>query len=292
MQELIEKADVLIEALPYIRNFSGKSIVVKYGGSAMQEEELKQDFARDIVLMKYVGMNPVVVHGGGPQINNMLDKLGMEAKFVQGIRVTDKETMDVVEMVLLGKINKEIVARLNHLGGRAVGLSGHDGGLIQVQQFGTHAAAATGKQPPEMGLVGEITAINTKVIEVLDGDRFIPVIAPIGEGKNGQSYNINADTVAGEIAACLRAEKLVYLTDVKGILDEKGELISSASRSHIRELIKQGVIEGGMIPKVESCLRALEAGVPKAHIIDGRIRHALLLEIFTDTGIGTQMVKD
>jgi len=292
MQELIEKADVLIEALPYIRNFSGKSIVVKYGGSAMQEEELKQDFARDIVLMKYVGMNPVVVHGGGPQINNMLDKLGMEAKFVQGIRVTDKETMDVVEMVLLGKINKEIVARLNHLGGRAVGLSGHDGGLIQAQQFGMRAAAATGKQPPEMGLVGEITAINTKVIEVLDRDRFIPVIAPIGEGQNGQSYNINADTVAGEIAACLRAEKLVYLTDVKGILDEKGELISSASRSHIRELIKQGVIEGGMIPKVESCLRALEAGVPKAHIIDGRIRHALLLEIFTDTGIGTQMVKD
>jgi acetylglutamate kinase len=289
MERLIEKARTLTEALPYIRAFFGKTIVVKYGGKAMLDEELKEQFAEDIALMKYVGMKPVVVHGGGPQINQMLKRLGREPKFVRGVRVTDRETMEVVEMVLGGTINKEIVARINRHGGKAVGLSGKDGHLITARPFGTKRLGP-GKKRLDFGQVGEVEAIDLQILNSLDQDRFIPVIAPIGVDRGGKTYNINADLVAGGMAAALKAEKLVVLTDVKGILDRKKKLIPTLPKKEVMRLIKSGVISEGMLPKVQSCLTALEGGVRKAHIIDGSVSHALLLEIFTDQGVGTEIV--
>ena len=297
MEKLIEKAKILIEALPYIRAFSGKTVVVKYGGKAMVEEQLKERFAEDVVLMKYVGMKPVVVHGGGPQINQMLKRLGREPQFVRGVRVTDRETMEVVEMVLGGTINKEIVSRINRHGGKAVGLSGKDGRLITARRLRAHPAGPRGKSgdrsqgpPPDLGQVGEVEAIDPQILSNLDQDRFIPVIAPIGVDKDGNTYNINADLVAGEIAAALKAEKLIVLTDVEGILDKKKKLIPTLSKKEMMRLIRSGVISEGMLPKVQSCLTALEGGVRKAHIINGCVPHALLLEIFTNQGVGTEIV--
>ena len=283
MQKYIQKVETLLEALPYIRQFYGKTIVIKYGGHAMGEERLKQSFAKDIILMKYVGLNPVIVHGGGPQIGELLKKLGKESRFVKGIRVTDEETMDVVEMVLVGKVNKEIVALINHYGGKAVGLSGKDGGLIKAKKMKTKGE--------DMGMVGEVKSVNPKVIETLDRDKFIPVIAPVGVGDDGKTYNINADTVAGKIAAALKAEKLILLTDVQGVLDKNKKLISALSVAEAKRLIKNETATGGMIPKLECCLDALKGGVSKAHIRDGRVEHAVLLEVFTDAGVGTEIYK-
>ncbi len=289
MERLIGKARTLTEALPYIRAFFGKTIVVKYGGKAMVEEELKEQFAEDIALMKYVGMKPVVVHGGGPQINQMLKRLGREPKFVRGVRVTDRETMEVVEMVLGGTINKEIVARINRHGGKAVGLSGKDGRLITARPLRTKPPGPR-EERLDLGQVGEVEAIDPQVLNSLDQDRFIPVIAPIGVDSDGKTYNINADLVAGEMAAALKAEKLIVLTDVKGILDQKKKLIPTLPKKEVMRLIKSGVISEGMLPKVQSCLTALEGGVRKTHIINGCVPHALLLEIFTDQGVGTEIV--
>lgn len=293
MQKLIEKAKVLIESLPYIQNFSGKTVVVKYGGNAMVEEELKISFALDIILMKHIGINPVVVHGGGPQIGEVMKKMGMESKFVDGFRVTDDETMSVVEMVLVGKVNKEIVSLINQQGGRAVGLGGKDGGLITGKKK-MLKVKETKDQPPEIidiGMVGDVESINPEIIDTLDVGGFIPVIAPVAVGKNGETYNINADLVAGKIAEALSAEKLVLLTDTEGVKDGKGELLSSLSTKEVEEMIDSGVIKEGMIPKVQCCLEALDYGVTKTHIIDGRVEHAVLLEIFTDKGIGTEITE-
>jgi acetylglutamate kinase len=291
MQSLIEKAEVLLEALPYIRRFSGKTLVVKYGGHAMEEEELKESFAQDIVLLKFVGMKPVVVHGGGPQIGQMLQRLGITSRFVRGMRVTDAATMDVVEMVL-GKINQEIVALINQHGGKAVGLSGKDGDLVVASKL-TLTVAEEGRPPEmvDMGMVGEVTRINPKVVEALGANNFIPVIAPVGGGEQGGTYNINADLVAGKVAAALRAEKLILLTDVEGIKDKEGHLFPTVSSEQADLLIHDGTINEGMIPKVECCLSALREGVRQTHIIDGRVRHAVLLEIFTRQGVGTEVVK-
>src|SRR3989344_5072973 len=283
MQKYIQKVETLLESLPYIRQFYDKTIVIKYGGHAMIEERLKQSFARDIILMKYVGLNPVIVHGGGPQIGEFLKKIGKESRFVKGIRVTDNETMDVVEMVLVGKVNKEIVGLINHFGGKAVGLSGKDGGLITAKKLKTKGE--------DMGMVGEVLSVNPHVIETLDRDKFIPVITPVGVGDDGKTYNINADTVAGRIAASLKAEKLILLTDVQGVLNKDKKLISALSVAEAKKLIKNETATGGMIPKLECCLDALKGGVSKAHIIDGRIAHAVLLEVFTDAGIGTEIYK-
>lgn len=284
MEKIGEKAEVLIEALPYIRRFYGKTMVVKYGGAAMVDAGLKAAFAEDIVLMKYVGLNPVVVHGGGPQIGDVLSRLGKQTTFVQGMRVTDKETMEVVEMVLVGRLNKEIVELINRCGGKAVGLSGKDGGLIRARKL---------HLPPEegldLGMVGEVKEINPAVIKTLDDGDFIPVIAPIGVGEKGETYNINADLVAGRVATALGAEKLILLTDVPGVLDRDGKLITSINVEEAQGLISQRVVSEGMIPKVRCCLEALAGGVAKAHIIDGRVRHALILEVFTDTGVGTEI---
>ncbi len=279
MQKNIEKIKTLFESLPYIRKFYNKTIVIKYGGNAMVEEGLKKSFARDIVLMKYVGINPVIVHGGGPQIGGLLTKLGKESRFVKGIRVTDNETMDVVEMVLVGKINKEIVGLINHFGGRAVGLGGKDGGLLKAKPLKIRGE--------EMGLVGDVEEVNPAVIKTLEMNSFIPVIAPVGGGEEGVSYNINADTVAGKVASALKAEKLILLTDVQGVLDKDKNLISSLSLSEARSLITKKVAVGGMIPKLQCCMEAVAGGVTAAHIIDGRVEHAVLLEVFTDKGIGT-----
>jgi acetylglutamate kinase len=287
MERLIEKAQVLIEALPYIRSFSGKTFVIKYGGKAMTEVSLKERFAEDVVLMKYVGIHPVIVHGGGPQINGMMKRLGKEPRFVKGVRVTDPETMEIVEMVLGGVINKEIVTLINRHGGRAVGLTGKDGHLFTAKRWG----GGSRRDGENMGMVGRVDSVDPKILEGLRESRFIPVIAPIGVGEKGESYNINADLVAGAIAAALRAEKLLVLTDVKGILNEQGRLLPTLSRKEVGRLIKRGVIHEGMLPKVEACLTALEGGVQKAHIIDGRVTHALLLEIFTDRGVGTEVVE-
>jgi acetylglutamate kinase len=286
-----ERAQVLIEALPYIRAFYGKRIVVKYGGHAMVKEDLKRSFAMDVVLMKYIGVNPVIVHGGGPQIGELMEKLGKVPHFVQGMRVTDAETMDIVEMVLGGKINKEIVGLINQHGGRAIGLSGKDGGLIKASRLKVRQPGS-GEESPliDIGLVGKVDAINSHVIQVLDSSGYIPIIAPVGVGDEGEPYNINADLVAGEVAAALKAEKLIVLTDVEGILDEHKTLISSLKRTDVPKLIEQGVISEGMLPKVEACLTAIEGGVRKAHIIDGRQDHTLLLEVFTNRGIGTEIV--
>ncbi len=291
MQKLIDKATVLMEALPYIRRFYQKTIVIKYGGHAMIEKELKKDFAMDITLMNYIGLNPVVVHGGGPQIEEVLKKMGKSSKFIEGLRVTDEEIMEVVEMVLVGKVNKEIVSLINQQGGKAVGLSGKDGHLITAKKLRLSSLRSKSNRHKvkDMGLVGKVESINPHVIETLDRSNFIPIIAPIGTGKDGETYNINADMVAGKIASALKAEKLILLTDTEGVLDKKGDLISSMNEKKARTFIKKGQISGGMIPKVNCCLQALKEGVAKAHIIDGRIKHAILLEIFTDVGIGTQI---
>jgi acetylglutamate kinase len=291
VKKSMERADILLEALPYIQRFYNKTIVIKYGGHAMVDEDLKNHFARDMVMMKYIGINPVVVHGGGPQIGSYLKKLGKDSKFIQGMRVTDEETMDIVEMVLVGKVNKEIVGLINHHGGKAVGLSGKDGSLIRAQKYYLSAEKAK-DTPPEIidiGLVGKVVKINTDLIVSLVGDGFIPVIAPTGVGENGETYNINADIVAGEVASALNAEKLVLLTDVDGVLDANQKLVHTMDDRKALRMIESGTIEGGMFPKVKCCLKALRQGVRKSHIIDGRLKHAVLLEIFTDSGIGTEI---
>jgi acetylglutamate kinase len=294
MDNPIDKAKILIEALPYIRRFYNKTIVIKYGGSTMEEERLKRSFALDVVLLKYIGIHPVIVHGGGPQIGEMLNRLGKKSQFIEGMRVTDRETMDVVEMVLVGKVNKEIVAMINQQGGKAVGLSGKDGRLIVAQKMKLTRNVEKDKPPEiiDIGMVGEVKAIHPEVIESLERENFIPVIAPVGVGEEGETYNINADLVAGKIAAALKAEKLILLTDVAGVMDEKKRLIPSLHVRQARELIEQKVISSGMIPKVNCCLDALNDGVSKTHIIDGTVEHAVLLEIFTDVGIGTQIMKE
>lgn len=288
----MERAEILLEALPYIRRFYNKTIVIKYGGHAMVDEELKDLFAKDVVMMKYIGIHPVVIHGGGPQIGSFLKKLGKDSRFVQGMRVTDEETMDIVEMVLVGKVNKEIVGLINRHGGKAVGLSGKDGSLIKAEKYYLSEEKAK-DTPPEIidiGLVGKVTSINSGLIASIENEGFIPVIAPTGVGDNGETYNINADIVAGEVAAALKAEKLVLLTDVDGVLDENNRLINTMNNREVTDMIRAGIIKGGMFPKVKCCMKALKGGVSKAHIIDGRLKHAVLLEIFTDMGIGTEIV--
>jgi acetylglutamate kinase len=293
MQELINKAKILMEALPYIKRFANKTIVIKYGGNAMVEERLKEGFARDIILMKYIGLNPVVVHGGGPQIGRVLKEMGRESRFVQGMRVTDSETMDVVEMVLGGKVNKEIVGNINRHGGRAVGLSGKDGGLILARKLEMKGINPDTLTPEiiDVGMVGEVESVHPAIIDALEKSNFIPVIAPIGVGLAGETYNINADLVAGRVAGALRAEKLILLTDVEGVKDKAGRLISTIDVSRVPDLINDGTISGGMIPKVNCCVDAIGEGVSKTHIIDGRMEHACLLEIFTDKGVGTAIAR-
>jgi len=293
MENPIDKAKVLVEALPYIRRFYNKTIVIKYGGSAMEDRRMKRSFALDVVLLKYIGLHPVVVHGGGPQIGEMLTKMGKKSQFIEGMRVTDGETMDVVEMVLVGKVNKEIVSLINQEGGKAIGLSGKDARLITAKKLKLTKSRGKGKKPEviDIGMVGEVKAINPGVIEALEKENFIPVIAPVGVGEEGETYNINADLVAGKIASALKAEKFILLTDVEGVMDEKHRLIPTLDVKQARRFITQKVISSGMIPKVNCCLNALDEGVAKTHIIDGRVEHAILLEIFTDVGIGTQITK-
>lgn len=280
---------VLSEAMPYIQRFRGKTIVIKYGGNAMVDEELKSGFARDVVLMKLVGINPVVVHGGGPQIGQLLKKIGKESRFVEGMRVTDRETMDVVEMVLGGLVNKEIVNLINRHGGCAVGLSGKDGDLVRARKL-TIARSAPEFQAPEiidLGHVGEVASIDASVVHLLISGDFIPVIAPIGVGEDGRSYNINADLVAGKVAEVLRAQKLILLTNTAGLLDREGRLLSGLSVRDVCALIEDGTIHGGMLPKTRCALEAVQSGVGAAHIIDGCVEHAVLVELFTDEGVGT-----
>ncbi|MEM8844366.1 MAG: acetylglutamate kinase [Pseudomonadota bacterium] len=286
--DAITTAKVLSEALPYIQRFSGKTIVIKYGGNAMTEPDLKTGFARDITLLKLVGLQPVIVHGGGPQIAALLKQLGKESKFIQGQRVTDKETMDVVEMVLGGQVNKEIVHLINQQGGRAVGLSGKDGDLIYAKQLkiSQDAPEAAASEIIDLGHVGVVNGINPTVINTFIDNNIIPVIAPIGMGENGETYNINADSVAAAIAAVLKSEKLILLTNTPGVLYED-KLLTGLSPQKIQELIDNDVIQGGMIPKVNCAIDAIQSGVHSAHIIDGRIEHAVLLELFTDEGVGT-----
>lgn len=282
------RAEILLEALPYIRAFSGKTVVIKYGGAAMETAALKDPFALDIILLHLVGIRPVIVHGGGPQIGALMKRLGKEPRFVGGMRVTDEETVEIVEMVLVGKINKEIVGLINHHGGRAVGLSGKDAELIRARR---RMHRLPNGEAVDLGLVGEVEAVNPEPIRLLERHGFIPVIAPVGVGAGGETYNINADLVAGEVAAALGAEKLIHLTDVQGILDREGRLISTLTSQEAERLVAEGVIEGGMLPKVESALRALRGGTAKAHIIDGRQPHAILLELFTREGVGTEIVR-
>jgi acetylglutamate kinase len=287
----LEKAAILVEALPYIRKFSGQTVVVKYGGRAMLSEELKQGVMADCILLKLVGIHPVIVHGGGPAIEQMLRRLGKDWKFVRGQRVTDEETMEVVEMVLAGRVNKEIVSLINRLGGKGIGLSGKDAGLIEARKQVLPSEA--GEEPVDLGFVGEVTRINPEIIETVRSEGYIPVVAPIGVGKDGETYNINADYVAGAVAAALKANKLVLLTDVDGILEDRHDpesLISVIRAGEVPDYIERGVIAGGMIPKVECCVRALSQGVGRTHIIDGRILHSILLEVFTDKGVGTMVV--
>lgn len=290
MENIIKKAEILIEALPYIQKLYGKTIVIKYGGNAMINDELKNSVMEDITLLKYIGMNPVVVHGGGPDINKTLDRLDIKSEFINGLRVTDMATMEVAQMVLVGKTNKEIVSMLNQKGGKAIGLCGIDGRLIECEQYKT---SVDGKET-DLGYVGKITKINSNILDILARDEYIPVVAPIGVGADGQSYNINADTVAGEIAAALKAEKLMLLTDVEGVKVSKDstEILTALTIPQVHDLIEKKVINGGMIPKVLGCVKALERGVGRTHIIDGRIPHCILLEIFTYKGIGTMIMKE
>jgi acetylglutamate kinase len=291
MQNVIAKAEILLHALPYFRKFSGKTFVIKYGGHAMADETLKDSFAQDVVLLKFAGMNPVIVHGGGPQIGEMLNQLGIESRFVQGMRVTDQATMEVVEMVLVGKINKEIVSLINRHGGRAVGLSGKDGDLLLARRMKVVSGDAGSRNRLDIGMVGEVRAVNPTVIESLDKSDFIPVIAPVGVSERGETLNINADLVAAKVAEALHAEKLIMLTDVEGIRDAEGNVIPTLDAERAQELIRSGVIREGMVPKVQCCLDALRGGVRKTHIVDGRVRHAILLEIFTREGLGTEVVR-
>lgn len=291
MEHEIAKAKILLEALPYIREFYGQTVVIKYGGHAMKDDQLKRAFALNIVLLRYIGVHPVIVHGGGPQIGKMLDQLGICCQFREGQRVTDQATMDVVEMVLVGKVNKEIVNLLNLHGGKAVGLSGKDGRMIQAQKM--EMVIPHKDMPPEiidLGKVGEVTDIRIDLIRTLEGEGFIPVIAPVGVDDEGETYNINADAVAGAVAAALEAKRLILLTDVVGVLNPEGMLISSMNRYKAVDALEKGVVRGGMIPKVKCCLEAVEAGVEKAHIIDGRVENSILLEMFTKGGIGTEIV--
>ncbi len=285
-----QTASVLIEALPFIQKFHGETIVIKYGGNAMVDEDLKQSFARDIVLMKLIGINPIVVHGGGPQINSFLEKLDIESKFIDGIRITDERTMEIVQMVLGGLVNKEIVTQLCSAGGKAIGITGKDGNLIKAKKLRLQSNDSE-KDHVDVGLVGEIESVDTDILRNLTENNIIPVIAPIGVGDKGESYNINADTVAGKVAEYLNAEKLVLLTNTSGVLDESGQVLSVLSRDQVEELTQSKLISEGMIPKVECALSAIENGVNSVQIIDGRISHCLLLELFTDSGIGTQIVQ-
>jgi acetylglutamate kinase len=286
-----DKAKILAEALPYIRRFHGKTIVIKYGGNAMIEENLKQGFARDVVLLKLVGMHPVIVHGGGPQINEMLKRVGKQGEFIQGMRVTDAETMDVVEMVLGGLVNKEIVNLINQQGGLAVGLTGKDGGFIRAKKMLIQDRERV-DQWLDIGQVGEIESIDPALIQLLETRDFIPVIAPIGVGSKGESYNINADLVAGELARVINAEKLILLTNTPGVLDKDGNLLTGLTAARVNELIGDGTISGGMIPKIGSALQSVKRGVKSCHIIDGRVEHGLLLEVLTDEGVGTLIRSD
>lgn len=292
MEKLIQKANTLIESLPFIRTFYGKTFVIKYGGHAMVDEQLRSSFAEDVVLLKFIGINPVVVHGGGPQIGEVLEKMGMESSFVQGMRVTDQETMDVVEMVLGGKVNKMIVNLINRQGGKAVGLSGKDGNLLEAQKLLMYDTPQADRPPEiiDVGKVGVVRKVNPEVLRSLDSTGFIPVIAPVGVDENGETYNINADLVAGSVAAALQAEKLILLTDVPGVLDENGELLSSLSHEKVQTMVASGEIIGGMLPKINCCLEAMRGGVKKTHILDGRLSHCLLLEIFTEKGVGTEIL--
>jgi acetylglutamate kinase len=292
IQNSMERAEILLEALPYIKRFYNKTIVIKYGGHAMVDDELKDKFAQDVVMMKYIGINPVIVHGGGPQIGTLLKKLGKESKFIQGMRVTDEETMNIVEMVLVGTVNKEIVGLINRHGGNAVGLSGKDGNLIKAEKYylSEEKVKNTPQEIIDIGLVGKVKTINSELIVSLSQNSFIPVIAPTGIGDAGETYNINADIVAGEVAAALQAEKLLLITDVPGVLDKNKKLINTMTNKKALKLIDDGIVEGGMFPKIKCCLKALKGGVKKTHIIDGRLKHAILLEIFTDKGIGTEIV--
>jgi acetylglutamate kinase len=294
MKKFLRTADVLIEALPYIRKFEGKTIVIKYGGNAMVDEELKKFFALDIILMKHVGIHPVIIHGGGPQIGKTMEKMGKIPQFVHGQRVTDDETMDIVQMVLGGKVNKEIVSLINNNGGKAVGLTGKDGRMIRARKLVVQGPSPETGVPEiiDLGKVGEVEEINPEIISVVEKSGCIPVIAPVAEGENGDSYNINADLVAGSIAAALHAEKLILLTDVAGILDKEGNLVATATRDDIARMRRDETIVSGMVPKVTACFTALDGGVKKTHIIDGRIKHAVLLEIFTKGGVGTEIVLE
>ncbi|MBI5103092.1 MAG: acetylglutamate kinase [Nitrospirae bacterium] len=292
MKEIIKKAEILVDALPYITKFSGKTFVIKYGGAAQTKDELKNSFAKDVVMLNYIGIRTVIVHGGGPKISATMEKMGKKPEFIHGQRVTDQETMDIVEMVLGGLINKEIVSLVSRHGGKAVGLSGKDGGLIKARKKTIKKVTPeTGvSEIIDLGLVGEVTLIEPGLIDSLDKAGFIPVIAPIGVGPHGETLNINADFVAAAIASALKAEKLILLTDVPGLLDKKGNILSTLKKGQIAKLIKDGTISGGMLPKVQSCLSVLESGVNKTHIVDGRVPHCLLLEIFTKEGIGTEIV--
>lgn len=291
MRDLIERAEILIEALPFIRRFQGKTFVIKYGGHAMQSEELRSSFAQDVVLLDLVGINPVIVHGGGPQITELIGKLGLKSRFVRGMRVTDPETMEAAEMVLR-TINGEIVTLISQHGGRAVGLSGKDGNLIVSRKMRMVVKDDAGrKSRVDVGLVGEVAEVNPGVLRTLEAANFIPVVAPVGFGRDGQTYNVNADVAAGEIAAALKAEKLILLSDVEGVKDRDGKLIPTLDEAGAKRLIARGIVQEGMIPKVECCIEALRGGVAKTHILDGRVRHAVLLEIFTRSGVGTEVVR-
>lgn len=289
----MQVASVLSRGLPYIQRFTGKTVVVKYGGNAMENEELKNSFARDMVLMKLVGINPIVVHGGGPQIGELLERLDIHTRFVNGMRVTDSETMDVVEMVLGGRVNKEIVSLMNQHGGKAIGLTGKDAGLIRARKLEVQDASpeVTRSEIVDIGHVGEVASVNTDVINMLTQGDVIPVIAPIGVGDDGMAYNINADSVAGRVAEALQAEKLILLTNVAGLQDSEGRVLTGLSAQRVDELIADGTIHGGMLPKIRCALEAVKGGVASAHIIDGRVAHATLLEIFTDEGVGTLITR-
>jgi len=292
MKDIITKAEILIEALPYIRNFYGKTFVIKYGGAAQVKDELKESFAQDIVTLNFIGIRTAIVHGGGPKISSTMEKMGKKPKFIQGQRVTDEETMDIVEMVLGGLVNKEIVSLINNHGGKAVGLSGKDGSLIKAKKkIMKQSAEAGAEEIIDIGLVGEVTNIDPQILISLKKEGFIPVVSPIGVGPKGETLNINADYVAASVASALKAEKLILLTDVPGIMDKKNKIISTVNKQRIKKLIEDGTVSGGMLPKVQACLNAIECGVSKTHIIDGRVPHCLLLEIFTKEGIGTEIKK-